>query len=37
LFYRKEEPAPVTEEAPKIEEPAPVAPLAVEDPKKDEV
>jgi hypothetical protein len=34
---KKEEPAAVAEEAPKIEEPAPVAPLAVEEPKAEEV
>jgi hypothetical protein len=31
--YRKEEPAPVTEEAPQLKEPAPVEPLAVDAPK----
>jgi hypothetical protein len=35
IVYRKEDPAPVTEEAPKLDEPAPVAPLAVEDPKEE--
>lgn len=30
---RKEETPALTEEAPKIDEPAPVAPLAVEEPK----
>jgi hypothetical protein len=35
LCYRKEDPAPVTEEPPKLDEPAAVAPLAVEDPKEE--